>query len=286
MTPDVPGESLILSRLAQVRGLPALPMVVSALSRRIGDVTVSAGEIGRLLAHDQALTARVLRLSNSAFYSPREPIRTPDQAVVLLGFGTVRAIVLKASIFSAYDVERARPFWLHALGTACAARTVARIAGLGRGDDAFVMGLLHDIGKLALDEFLPEWYRPVRDAVAREGGLVRDAELRLLGCDHATVGRFLCEHWSLPMAYRDAIAGHHDLSLSSEANRPFAACVQLADIIARALLIGSGGDHAMPMLDPTALKLLRLREDQFGELFAATEEELGRAEVFFTIING
>ena len=284
--PATPGESLILSRLAAVRGLPALPMVVNALSRRIGDVTVSAGEIGRLLAHDQALTARVLRLSNSAFYSPREPIRTPDQAVVLLGFGTVRAIVLKASIFSAYDVERARPFWLHALGTACAARTVARFAGLGRGDDAFVMGLLHDIGKLALDEFLPELYRPVREAVVREGGLVRDAEVRLLGCDHAAVGRFLCEHWSLPMAYRDAIAGHHDLSLAGEANRPFAACVQLADIISRALLIGSGGDNAMPLLDPTALNLLHLREDQFGELFAATEDELGRAEVFFTIING
>ncbi|HEX3132906.1 MAG TPA: HDOD domain-containing protein [Planctomycetota bacterium] len=284
--PVVPGEAAVLSRLAQVQALPALPMVVNTLSRRIGDQTVSAGEIGRLLAHDQALTARVLRLANSAFYSPKEPVRTPDQAVVMLGFGTVRAIILKASIFSAYDVERARPYWLHALGTACAARTVARIVGLGRGDDAFVMGLLHDLGKLALDEFLPELYRPVRAAVARDGGLIRDAELRLLGCDHAAVGRFLCEHWSLPPAYRDAIAGHHDLSLASEPHRPFAACVHLADIIARGLMIGSGGDDAMPLIDPEALRLLNLREERFAELFAATEEDLGRAEVFFTIING
>jgi HD-like signal output (HDOD) protein len=283
---NVPGESLILSRLAEIQSLPALPMVVNALSRRIGDATVSAGEIGRLLAHDQALTARVLRLSNSAFYSPREPVRTPEQAVVLLGLGTVRAIILKASIFSAYDMARARPFWLHALGTACAARIVARAAGMGRGDDTFVMGLLHDLGKLALDEFLPELYRPVRDAVERNGGLLRDAEIRLLGCDHAAVGRFLCEHWSLPPAYRDAIAGHHDISLVGEAHRPFAACVQLADIIARALLIGSGGDQSMPLLDPAALRLLNLREEHFSALFRDTEEELGKAEVFFTIING
>ncbi len=283
---NVPGEAAILAKLAEVQALPALPMVVNALSRRIGDVAVSAGEIGRLLSHDQALTARVLRLANSAFYSPREAIRTPDQAVVLLGFGTVRTIVLKASIFSAYDVERARPFWLHALGTACAARTVARISGIGNGDDAFVMGLLHDLGKLALDEFLPDLYRPVRAAVERDGGLVRDAEIRLLGCDHAVVGRFLCEHWSLPLAYRDAIAGHHDLSLSSDANRPYAACVQLADIIARALLIGSGGDNAMPVLDPQVMRLLNLRDDQFGDIFTATEDEIDRAEVFFTIING
>jgi HD-like signal output (HDOD) protein len=286
MSSVVPGEAAIIQKLAMVRGLPALPMVVNTLSRRIGDQTVSAGEIARLLSHDQGLTARVLRLANSAFYSPKEPVRTPEQAVVLLGFGTVRAIILKASIFSAYDMERARPFWLHALGTACAARTVARLVGLGTGDDAFVMGLLHDLGKLALDEFLPDYYRPVRALVEREGGLIRDAELRLLGCDHAAVGRFLCDHWSLPPIYRDAIAGHHNLSLASDANRPFAACVHLADIIARGLMIGSGGDSAMPLIDPQALRLLNLREDRFAELFAATEEDLGRAEVFFTIING
>lgn len=283
---SVPGEAAILDKLANVRGLPALPMVVNTLSRRIGDQTVSAGEIARLLSHDQGLTARVLRLANSAFYSPKEPVRTPEQAVVLLGFGTVRAIILKASIFSAYDMERARPFWLHALGTACAARTIARRAGIGGAEDAFVMGLLHDLGKLALDEFLPDLYRPVRAAVERDGGLIRDAELRLLGCDHAAVGRFLCEHWSLPPVYRDAIAGHHDLSLASEAHRPLAACVHLADLIARGLMIGSGGDNAMPLLDPEALRLLNLREEHFASLFAATEEDLGRAEVFFTIING
>jgi HD-like signal output (HDOD) protein len=286
MTTTPPGEATVLARLANVRGLPALPMVVQTLSRRIGDQTVSAGEIARLLAHDQGLTARVLRLANSAFYASREPVRTPEQAVVLLGFGTVRAIILKASIFSAYDMERARPFWLHALGTACAARTIARVTGFGGAEDAFVMGLLHDLGKLALDEFLPDLYRPVRAAVAREGGLIRDAERRLLGCDHAAVGRFLCEHWSLPPVYREAIAGHHDLTLAQEVNRPYAACVHLADIIARGLLIGSGGDDAMPLLDPAALALLRLREERFPELFAATEEDLGRAEVFFTIING
>lgn len=281
-----PGEAAVIAKLAGVRGLPALPMVVQTLSRRIGDQSVSAVEIARLLAHDQGLTARVLRLANSAFYAPKEPVRTPEQAVVLLGFGTVRAIILKASIFSAYDMERARPFWLHALGTACAARTIARRTGIGGAEDAFVMGLLHDLGKLALDEFLPDLYRPVRAAVERDGGLIREAEVRLLGCDHAAVGRFLCEHWSLPPLYRDAIAGHHDLSLAGEAHRPLAACVHLADIIARGLLIGSGGDNAMPLIDPQALTLLHLREDQFAGLFAATEEDLGRAEVFFTIING
>jgi HD-like signal output (HDOD) protein len=280
------GEAALLARLGQVQSLPALPMVVNAVSRRIVNSSANAREIARLLAHDQALTARVLKLANSAFYAPKEPVRSPEQAVVMLGFGTVRGIVLKASIFSAYDVTRARSFWLHALGTACAARAVAQVSGVVNGEDAFIMGLLHDVGKLALDEFLPDLYAPVREAVAKEGGLIRAAEMRLLGCDHAAVGRFLCEHWSLPAMYRDAIAGHHDLSLVQDKHQPVAACVQLADIIARSLLIGSGGDHAMPVLDPQALKLLKLKIEDFDGLFRLTEAELGRAEVFFTIING
>jgi HD-like signal output (HDOD) protein len=283
---NVIGEAALLARLGQVQSLPALPMVVNAVSRRIGNSSAHATEIARLMSHDQALTARVLKLANSAFYSPKEPVRSPEQAVVMLGFGTVRGIILKASIFSAYDVSRARSFWLHALGTACAARAVAQISGVVSSDDAFIMGLLHDVGKLALDEFLPDLYRPVREAVAKEGGLLRDAERRMLGCDHAAVGRFLCEHWSLPAMYRDAIAGHHDLSLVQDKHKPQAACVQLADIVARSLLIGNGGDNAMPVLDHRALKLLNLRTEQCNELFSMAENELGRAEVFFTIING
>jgi HD-like signal output (HDOD) protein len=280
------GEVAVIAALGRVHSLPALPAVVRTVTRRIVSESAGPAEIARLLSHDQALTARVLRLANSAFYAPREPVRSVNQAVVLLGFGTVRAIVLKASIFSAFDLARARPFWLHALGTACAARAVARLANLGRGDDAFVMGLLHDIGKLALAEHLPEPYAEVRALVAREGGLIRDAEQRVLGCDHAAIGRFLCEHWSLPADCREAIAFHHHVSGASEANRPWAACVHVADIVARALLVGNGGDDAIPFLDPTALPMLGLGEDRYAALFAAAEQELARAEVFFTVLDG
>ncbi len=283
---EPPGEALVLAQLRQVHSLPALPMVVNAVTKRISNQQSGAGEIARLLAHDQGLTVRVLRLANSAFYSPKEEVRSPEHAVVLLGLGTVRSIILKASIFSAFDVNRARPFWLHALGAACAARAVARVAGLGRAEDAFVMGLLHDLGKLAITEHLPELAAKVRAHLARHGGLIREAEVAVLGCDHAAVGRFLCEHWSLPRDYRDAIAGHHDFTLASEENRPWAALVHLADIISRAMLIGNAGDMGMPVLDAQALALLKLREEQFTELFRAAEDELGRAEVFFTILNG
>lgn len=280
------GEAEVLRLLSEAESLPALPTVVHAVTRRITNPRTSAAEVGRLLAHDQALTARVLRLANSAFYALREPVKNPEHAVVLMGFSTVRAIILKASIFSAFDLASAKPFWLHALGAACSASAIARVSGLGRPEDAFVMGLLHDLGKLALMRFLPEQHALIRAEVEREGGLVRDAERRVLGCDHAVVGRFLCEHWSLPADYRMAIAAHHDLDRSDDDHRPWAALVQLADVMARSLLIGNGGDHAVPVLDPRTLDLLHLNEDRFDDLFTAAEEEIGRAEVFFTILNG
>ncbi len=280
------GEAAVLEALREVSVLPTLPAVVGELGRRLASPDASAAEIAQLLACDQSLTARVLRLANSAFYAPREPVRSPSQAVVMLGMSTVRAITLKASVFQAFPIAQARPFWLHALGAACAARAVARLAGLTPVDDAFVMGLLHDIGKLALAEHLPEPYARVRERVARDGGLLRDAELAELGCDHATAGRFLASHWSLPAEHRSAIGSHHDLGTCDEAHLPWAACVHVADILARCLLIGSGGDNAMPRLDPGALDILALGVDDLPACLAASERELATADVFFALVQG
>jgi len=279
------GEAAVLDCLRSVTGLPTLPAVAGALGRRLASPDVSAAEIANLLGHDQALTARVLRLANSAFYASREPVRSPQQAVVLLGLSTVRAITLKASVFTAFPIAEARPFWLHSLGTACAARAIARLTGLSPADDAFVMGLLHDIGKLALAEHLPDAYNLVRARVARDGGLIRDAEVAELACDHAAVGSFLCAHWSLPIEFRTAIAGHHDLDRADGPHQPWAACLHLADILARSLLVGNGGDQAMPRLDPRALSVLALGFDDLPVCFSAAEAELAKAEVFFGMIN-
>lgn len=282
----VSGENDVLDALRGITSLPALPAVVGELSRRLSSDDASAADIARLLAHDQALTARVLRLANSAFYAPREPVRSAQQAVIMLGMSTVRAITLKASVFTAFPIEQARPFWLHAVGCACAAKAVARLSGIAPADDAFVMGLLHDIGKLALAEHLPDAYAKVRARVVRDGGLIRDAEVAELGCDHAAVGRFLCAHWSLPVEFREAIGGHHDLERCDEVHRPWAACIHVADILARALLIGNGGDESIPRLDPRALEILALGPDDFAACLSATEGELGRAGVFFDLVHG
>ena len=240
----------VLERMDRIHALPALPVVVNAVLRDIHNPHSHAGHIGRLLSHDQALTAKILRMANSAFYAPKDHVRSVEQAVVLLGLSTVNAILVKSAIFESYDAAKARPFWLHAIGCACAARAIARKSSIGREDEAFVMGLLHDIGKLALAREFPDDYAMVRNLVSHRGILVKDAEKEVFTCNHCLVGQHLCTRWSLPHDFIEAIAYHHQPRKASEIGRNWAACVHLADILARALMIGNGGDQGIPIIDP------------------------------------
>lgn len=275
----------ILSRIARVHALPTLPFVVGQVMHSMREPLASATHVAHLLQHDQSLTARLLRLANSAFYAPLEPVRSVDHAVVLVGFSTVNAVLVKASLFDAYDQAHAKPLWLHALGTACAARAIARHTNMGRLDEAFIMGLLHDIGKLALMHEFPAYARTTREHANDHRLPIAKAEQAILGCDHTDIGRVLAERWGLPPEYLTAIACHHRVFEAAEEHRRWAACVHVADILARSLLIGHGGDPIVPVIDRRALALLHLTHDDFGSLFALSEEELGLAEVFFHVLE-
>ncbi|MFW5845824.1 MAG: HDOD domain-containing protein [Planctomycetota bacterium] len=275
----------VLQTIRGISALPALPVVVQTLMRDIADPRSHMLHISHLLGHDQALAARILRVANSPFYATREPVRSLEQAVPLLGLRQVNAILLKATLFDSYASRSARGIWLHALGAACATRAVARIARLTPADEAFALGLLHDIGKLALQEAFPTEYRQVREIVAQEGGLIRQAEQRVFGCDHAEAGRCLIERWSLPVDFIEAVGCHHQLAAASPSCLPWAAACHLGDIVARAMLIGNGGDRSIPALDPVALQALRITGSSYRAIFTAAEEELARAAVFFNVLD-
>jgi putative nucleotidyltransferase with HDIG domain len=275
----------VFAGLRNLSSLPALPVVVRSLMRDIGNPHSHMQHICRTIGHDQALTARILRVANSPFYATREPVRSLEHAVPLLGLRTINAMLMKASLFENFHSKEGRGFWLHALGVACAARAIARVTGLGRLEQAFTLGLLHDIGKLALQEAFPEDYARARELVRSRGGLIRQAEEEVFACNHAEAGAQLARRWSLPVEFSEAIACHHQLSAAGNTGRLWAAVAHLADIIARAMLIGNGGDRTIPRLDPLALDTLGLDAGRYEDIFDATEEELGLAEVFFNVLD-
>ncbi len=157
---------------------------------------------------------RILKIANSAYYGQSGKISTIRQAVVLLGLNTLRTILLGLSFRSTLLQMRGssldyRLFWRHSLAVAAACRSLARMLRKGNVEEAFLAGLLHDLGKILLDQIQPfEASQSLRQAVAEQTFLCT-AEQAVLGYDHAQIGGWAGELWNLPPALWDAIAVHH-----------------------------------------------------------------------------
>ena len=270
---SVPGSSRVELILGQLDQLPTLPAVATRLLQVTTSDTSCAGDVAAIITADQALTAKVLALVRRASVGAREA-RTVERAVVLLGFEAVRNAALVVEIYETFKgaepsagagLERVE-FWKHNLAVACAARLIAERMHLGRRkDEAFVCGLLHDLGKIALDACLPKSYARVLRQVKTSGRCLCDAERGLLGIDHMVAGKRLATRWKLPQQIVDSIWLHHQPPTAlpeSLQSRELVAVVHLADEMVRQQRIGySGYGHTEPLetvaqemgLDPSEL---------------------------------
>jgi len=256
----VTSPELVLSHLDS---LPTLPAVAIRLLQETSSDSSTTSDIVRLLRGDQSLTAKILSLAGSAAMGVRGPVTTLEKAVPLLGFATVRSIVLATSVFACFKKSSGEAsgtfdrleFWKHSLAVACAARRLAQARpSLGvDAEDAFVAGLLHDLGKVAMDAVFPKAYERIVAQTNTSRGDIADAERTVLGADHTVVGRRLAERWRLPRNLQEAIWLHHLAAdaLPSTVSKPgLIGVVQLADTIAREQRIGYSGNHMFYELSP------------------------------------
>jgi HD-like signal output (HDOD) protein len=281
---------LLRRRVERLDGLPTLPSVASSLVEMTQSPKTSATEIGELISRDQALTGRVLRMVNSAYYGFPKQISTVNHAVVILGFSRVKNMVLAASVFGLRgDAMAARfnapDFWRHSLGAAVAARCLSRASGRGEPEESFVCGLLHDIGKLVLAQVAREDYDRCLEMADQRHCLLRSAENEILGLDHSEVGSWLAAQWKLPAGVQAAIRHHHEPN-SARKDRDSVSMAHLGDILARALHVGSGGDLSIPAIDDTLSRELGLTPATLDSLVMGFAGELERAKDFFDMIGG
>lgn len=283
MTAPAPRDRL--KRLAdRIENLPTLPTVVSSLLQTVNDPRASASDVQRFLQYDQSMTMKVLRLANSSFYGCGGQIKTLSHAVVVLGFNTIRSIALSASIFDAFGGKGSREFrrdefWRHAIAVGVAARLFATRLRWDDVEEAFLAGIVHDIGKVVLDQHA---HREFAAAIAhaREKGLsILEAETAIVGAPHTMVGRWVGTRWNLPPGHLDAISGHHDPARAENAPR-IAAAVHLADVVARACRIGWAGDDLVPPLDGAAVEILGIGDAEVKDVIARLPEEFAKAEHF------
>jgi putative nucleotidyltransferase with HDIG domain len=265
----------------QIGSLPTLPTVLQRVIELVNNPKTSAIQLARIILDDQALTARLLRLVNSPFYGFPRRISTVTEAVTILGFHAVRNLLVTASVVDLLQGEETADFsptrlWEHSIATAVGAGLLARFSRSEDREEAFVAGLLHDVGKLVVYQVYPEeWLRSLATA-RRDDVPLSVAELRVLGFTHDQVGRLLTEHWKLPVRLGEAIACHHRPD-NAQSARKEAAVVHIADIFSRALALGSGGDDSVPPASEAAWSRLGLGEDVLDSLMIELEEQYGQA---------
>jgi len=233
---------------------------------------VSAEKIGKTIGQDYALTAKVLRLVNSAFYGLGDRVSSVTSAVILLGFNVVRGVVLGASVFELMD-RGIVGLWEHSLGTAIASGVIAKALYVPEPEEVSVAGLLHDIGKVVVPVIMPETHTKICDLVDHTTLSIGQAEKKILGFDHSRIGMWLADEWNFPPNLTEPIVYHHTPVLAKEAAIQ-TAIVHLADVLVRAKGFGFGGDPWVPQINKEAWGLLGFSMKELEEVVFRIGEEI------------
>lgn len=214
---DVLCSEELASLLSSIETLPSLPTLYHQLFVEIRREDTSATRVGAIMAQDVGMTAKLLQFVNSAFFGLPREVTDPVQAVTLLGLDTVRAVALYVPVFTRLehrDVPGCSPeqMWMHSLQVATAAkRLTAQMAHPGVSpDEAFLVGFLHDCGRILLASELPDRYREAAALAEAQTQSLVEAERTVFGASHAEAGAYLLGLWGLPHTVVEAVAYHHD----------------------------------------------------------------------------
>jgi putative nucleotidyltransferase with HDIG domain len=274
--------------IASIGDLPASPAIVSTLMSLTADINSSLNKICKAIMADQSLTARVLKLSNSSFYGRAKEVYTLKEAIILLGFKTLRSLVVASSTHSLYKGVANQRFrdslWEHTLATALISRVTAQAIDHPGYEEAFIVGLMHDIGKLVLMQKIPEQYQTVVVRSAESGRSYLEVEREILGFDHTEVGRLLLQKWAFPRLLVQAVAEHHAPRGENEHPIPLAYIVNMANTLASLLTVASAETPLELPEQPDSARIIGLDQIRLQEIMTASriqfagEKELYRTE--------
>ncbi len=272
--------------IAKVRTVYSLPQTFHRLQEVVQNPDSSMSDIGEVLMADQALSARILQLANSSFYGFPSRIETISHAVTMIGAEQMVALVqgtCVASIFSQVPRElvNMESFWRHSIACGVTARLIASRRREPNTERFFLLGLLHDIGRLVIFQHLPDEAAHCLARAGKDRRLLFQSEQSVLGFDHATVGYDLLRTWKLPGRLCEPIKMHHSYNAASL--YPIeTAILHTADVIVNAMRYGNSGERYVPPLHAPHWELAGLGAEMLGPL----EKEIHRQldEVTKTIL--
>ena len=266
---DEKSRDLIKNRiLNKMQDIKSFPQFVLETMKKLNDPESNASDVAQSLSRDEGLVLRILKLANSAAYGMTRSISNISEAIALLGYKSVSNIILAATVYSAMDkglsgyaLDRGE-LWRHSLMVAYTSRHLAKLTEKVSTEDAYVGGLLHDIGKVILNDYVRFGYGIIVKMVEEKHIPFTEAERQVLGFDHAEIGEILVGKWEMPEFYRIAVAYHHkpnELPEDKLQYQPLLDVVTLANSICLMLGIGLGADGLQAYMFPEPIERLGIK---------------------------
>jgi putative nucleotidyltransferase with HDIG domain len=273
--------------IQQIDHLVSLPDVCVKVNRLVDSPSYCARSVGEIVSRDTDLSARLLRLVNSSFFGLRAPVETISRAIALIGSNELRNLVMATSTVRLFlgipsELVNMYEYWQHAVTTGVIARELAELRNVLHSERLFVMGLLHDIGRLVIYLTLPEKSRDILLITGGDDGLSAEAEQEVLGFTHMDVGAELLRQWNLPDALI-TVAGTHHTPLEATDYRFEAVLVHFAIALANQATQEDGLDEVLAGVSPRAWELSGLTHEMLAAVLERVPEQA--AEVMETIMS-
>ncbi|MGA2331157.1 MAG: HDOD domain-containing protein [Syntrophales bacterium] len=268
--------------LKSIKNIPAFPAVAMKVMALIDDPNYSIMDVADVVKYDQAITANILRICNSAYFGLRYKIVTINDAVMRLGQQNIVRAVQAAGVSTFYRKAtgyglEANKLWEHSVGVALMTQILSKRIFNCEDAKLYTTALLHDIGKVIMGEFVDESFPQIHNLVSKEGISFLDAEEKIIGINHAELGGRIASQWNFPKDMSDAIIYHHRPDLMQDEDNSGAWLVYLADQACIMMGIGLGSDGlAYKGLSEVIIKF-KLRQRDFEECIMLMLEDLDRA---------
>lgn len=259
--------------VSRVDDMKVLPEIINKIVSLTEDPDSTVQDMESEILKDQALTTKILRLANSAYYGYARKISTISQATILLGFQAIKSIALASTVsvylrseLKGYSLEKDE-LWTQSQTCAIISRYIAKHLKYPNPEEAYIAGLLRDIGKTILNQHMEKEYGEVLSLIDKQGIDFLQAEKEILGFNHAQIGGKVAKKWNLPEILVDAIGYHHTPELS-ESNIQLVSIVHIADAITMMMGVGLGLDGLAYQLSPVAIETLDLDEEEFDNIIS------------------
>jgi len=254
----------------EIGSIPNFPETAFRALRMLEDEDVNFEDLAKVIRYDATITANFLKLVNSAYLGLRRKVDSLSQAFALLGLNQIRFFLVAACAgqylnrpLKGYALSP-QEVWLHSLACGVLAELISEKVKIERQDHVFTAALLHDIGKIVLDLFVGGELEMIRDLVEDEGLSFMEAEIMVLGTDHAVVGAELLRRWDFPKDIIFAVRAHHDEDWMLQEQT--SAIVALSNIIVNLMGVGTGADGLSYRVPSALLKKVGLKEKEFFDV--------------------